>query len=148
MSERDVKRDFFSALENRGLLDYGSVIPTAVVHELLELKFPEVAPKSVYDRLAMVELAAIDYCRNILLGRGKYLAGTREGYRILLPGENKTQIDNYMQSADRKLSRALKLSRNTPDDKKDTADQTQARLLMKREGMRRYSSNQQVSVGA
>lgn len=136
MSKRDLMRGLLAGLGERGLLEYGSVIHTPLVHELLEIEVPVSAAKAVYDRLAMIELSAIDYCRNVLLGQGKYLMGTASGYRILLPSENKAQIDAYMSSADRKLSRALKLSRNSPSGADVQPDQTEARILMKRNGMR------------
>jgi len=70
------------------------------------------------------------------LGDGKYLAGDRGGYRILLPSENSKQVETYMRSADKKLNRALKLTRNTP--KLDTVkqDNSAARIMMKRESIR------------
>lgn len=149
MSEVDTKRCLFSELEKRGLFEYGSVIPTTLVRELLGIKYPEVASKAVFDTLSMLELSAIDYCRNILLGHGKYLTGTKHGYRVLLPSENRAQVDAYVSSADRKLSRALKLSRNTPKEADNKADQTEVRLLMKRDGMRRYTSPRaQLPAGA
>lgn len=136
MSKRESFKEFYSALQEMNLLEYGSTIPTHVVHELLNIEVPSSAPKRVYDQLALMELAAIDYVRNTLLGQGKYISGTSTGYRILLPSENASQIDLYMESADRKLSRALKLSRNTPQEVKRGADQTEARILMKRHGLR------------
>ncbi len=139
--KRDLMRGLMAGLDDRGLTEYGSVIPSELVHELLQIEVPTYASKSVFDRLAMIELAAIDYCRNVLLGHGKYLCGTRSGYRILLPSENKAQVDNYMGSADRKLSRALKLSRNTPGDSINP-DQTEARILMKKSGMRQPYQHQ------
>jgi len=135
-SKRERWRDVFDALHQDGLLEFGAVIDRAVVHELLELDVPEVATKAVFDRIAMVELQTMDYCRNILLGHGKYLAGTPSGYRVLLPSENKTQVDSYMESADRKLDRALKLSRNSPAAS-HLPDQTEARIMMRRKGYRR-----------
>lgn len=136
VSKRDLMRGLLAGLEERNLLEFGSDIPTELVHQLLDIEMPRYAAKEVYDRLAMIELAAIDYCRNILLGQGKYLSGTRTGYRILLPSENKGQIDAYMSSADRKLSRALKLSRNSIADTV-VHDQTEARIMLKRSGFRR-----------
>lgn len=134
-TKRDSMRGLLTALTERGLTEYGSDIPTALVHEVLEIEMPTYAAKAVYDRLSMLELSAIDYCRNVLLGQGKYLSGTRTGYRILLPSENRGQIDAYMSSADRKLSRALKLSRNSQTEAV-VNDQTEARILLKRSGMR------------
>lgn len=135
-SKREKWRDVFDALHEQGLLEFGAVIERAIVHELLGLEVPEVATKAVFDRIAMVELQTMDYCRNILLGHGKYLCGVPSGYRVLLPSENKAQVDAYMESADRKLERALKLSRNSPKAS-HLPDQTEARIMMRRKGYRR-----------
>ena len=142
-SKRERLRDVFDALDGESLFDFGAVIDRTIVHELLGLEMPEVAPKATYDRIAMVELQAMDYCRNILLGQGKYLAGVPAGYRVLLPHENKIQVDSYMESADRKLDRALKLSRNSPGAS-PMPDQTEARIMMRRKGYR--SGPEQPSV--
>ena len=136
MSKRDTMRGLLIDLQDMGLTEYGSDIPTELVHSILGIHMPAYASKAVFDGLAMAELAAIDYCRNVLLGQGKYLQGTRSGYRVLLPSENKAQVDSYMSSADRKLSRALKLSRNSPAQDAPVNDQTQARIFMKRSSMR------------
>ena len=135
-SKRDAMRGLLDELTAQGLTEYGSIIETSLVHSALGIVQPHTASKAVFDRLAMIELAAIDYCRNVLLGQGKYLQGTPSGYRVLLPSENKVQIDAYMGSADRKLSRALKLSRNTPGQIDAKTDQTEARIMMKRSGAR------------
>ena len=142
MSKRESFKEFYSALNDMKLLEYGSTIPSDVVHELLQIEIPASAPKRVYDQLALMELAAIDYVRNMLLGQGKYISGTSTGYRILLPSENAAQIDLYMASADRKLTRALKLSRNTPQEAQRGADQTEARIMMKRHGLRHTLDSQ------
>lgn len=135
-SKRDLMRGLLSSLEDQGLLEFGSVIPKQTVHNLLGIEMPTYAAREVFARLDMLELAAIDYCRNVLLGQGKYLMGTPSGYRILLPSENKVQIDAYMSSADRKLARALKLSRNSPAEACVQTDQTAARILLKRTSVR------------
>ena len=142
MAKQDHFRDLLAKLRELGLTEYGSVIPSALVHQTLRLGFTETAPKSVFDKLALAELAAIDYCRNALLNEGKYLMGTTTGYRILLPSENAGQVEQYVGSADKKLLRALKLSRNTPpiDSKAHHPDQTAARILLKREGARRLNA--------
>ena len=134
-SKRDGLRSLYDILSAEGLFEYGAVIDRGIVHDLLDLKVPEVAPKAVYDRIAMIELQAMDYCRNILLGHGKYLAGVPAGYRVLLPSENKMQVDAYMASADRKLDRALKLSRNSPRES-HLPDQSEARIMMKQRSRR------------
>lgn len=142
MSKRDLHRDLLRVLGEQGMLDYGASIPRSLVHEVLGIQMPEVASKSTYDRLALVELSAIDYVRNALIEQGRYIAGTPTGYRILLPSENAIQVENYMDSADRKLSRALKLSRCTQIDSAPNPDQTEARILMKRHGMRKPHSGE------
>ena len=141
-SKRDRLRDVYDALDRAGLFDFGAAIPRAMVYDLLGLDVPEVASKAVFDRIAMLELQAMDYCRNMLLGHGKYLAGTPSGYRVLLPSENKAQVDAYMESADRKLERALKLSRNSPKAS-HLPDQTEARIMMRRKGYRHGSDQPQ-----
>lgn len=131
MSKRDAGRDLLAALRDRGLLDFGSEILASEVQQIIGLEVPKVATREVFNALDMAELAAVDYARNVLLGQGKYLAGTRAGYRVLLPSENAKQIDHYMASADRKLNRALKLSRNTPAETGHHVDQTEARIALK-----------------
>ena len=146
-SKRDRLRDVYDTLDGAGLFDFGAVIPRAMVYDLLGMDVPEVASKAVFDRIAMLELQAMDYCRNMLLGHGKYLAGTPSGYRVLLPSENKAQVDAYMESADRKLERALKLSRNSPKAS-NLPDQTEARIMMRQKGYRRGpdSTNQDATA--
>lgn len=103
-----------ATLRDRGLLEYGSVIKGDEVREILGIEYPEVGTKKDFDEVALAELGAIDYVRNALLGQGKFIASHQGDYRILLPSENRRQVDAYMQQADRKLRRAHKLSRNTP----------------------------------
>lgn len=141
MAKRDLQRELYAELDARGLLEYGSVIPSSVVHAALGIEMPTVASKSEFDKLALLELSAIDYVRNILLGQGKYLTGTDAGYRILLPSENAAQVEQYISSADKKLNRALKLFRNSPSAGGCLPDQTEARILMKRAGMKNHTAN-------
>lgn len=138
MSKRDAHKELYQTLHDMGLLEYGEVIETRLVHEILGIEMPEVGTKAEFDQIALAELAAVDYVRNILLGQGKYITSTKSGYRILLPSENAKQIELYMQSADGKLSRALKLSRSSPAADAKTADQTAARIMLKKHGMRRH----------
>lgn len=138
MSKREAGRELFAALQEAGQLEFGSEILATEVQAILGLEVPATATREVFNALAMAELAAVDYVRNVLLGQGKYLAGTRAGYRVLLPSENAQQIEHYMASADRKLNRALKLSRNTPAEAGHRADQTEARIAMKRSSQRRF----------
>lgn len=137
LSKREAQKDLYAKLRSSGLLEYGSVIRSSVVHELLGITVPDVGTKAEFDSLSLLELAAIDYVRNILLGEGKYLTGTLGGYRVLLPSENATQVEQYISSADKKLSRALKLSRNSPHMQSSLPDQIEARILMKQTSFRR-----------
>lgn len=124
-------KDLMQTLRHKHMTEYGSFIPLELVHKVLDVEMPESGAKSVFDRIALVEMAAIDYCRNILLGEGKYIRQVKNGYRILLPSENAGQIQSYMESADKKLKRALKLNRNSPGVSSVSPDQTEARILMK-----------------
>ena len=132
-----MSKELLHTLKERGLLEYGSVIPSELVRECIGIEYPEYGTKQEFDEVALRELSAIDYVRNALLSEGKYLASTNGNYRVLLPSENKQQIDAYVSQADRKLRRALKLSRNTPAiDDNANHDQGHARIVMKREALR------------
>jgi len=145
MSEikRTPKQDgkcLLDVMEKRGLVEFGAEISAELVRDTIGLVVPELGTKSQFDALALRELAAIDYVRNILLGRGMYLTFSFGTYRILLPSENMTQVESYISSADKKLSRALKLSRNSPKevDMASRNHQTSARIMMKRESIREH----------
>lgn len=130
---REDFRDLFDELTQRGLTEYGSVISSEIIHTALGIKVPEVGTKAVFDRLALTELAAVDYVRNVLLGQGKYITSAPAGYRVLLPSENAKQVELYMASADKKLNRALKLHRNTPKEATAISDQTEVRIALKQQ---------------
>ncbi len=132
-----MSKALYDELKARDLLDYGCVINGDVVREILGIAYPEVGTKKDFDEVALAELGAVDYVRNILLGEGKYLASQQGDYRVLLPSENKRQVDIYMNQADRKLRRALKLSRSMQQVDSRSQDNTTARLVMKRESIRR-----------
>jgi hypothetical protein len=110
-----MSKDLLNALRDRGLLEYGSVIKGDDVREILGVEYPEYGTKKDFDEVALAELGAIDYVRNVLLGEGKFITSHQGDYRILLPSENRRQVDAYIAQADRKLRRAQKLSRNTPN---------------------------------
>lgn len=134
-----MSKELLHELRDRELLEYGSHIPGDLVREILGIEYPEVATKQEFDEIALKELAAVDYVRNVILNEGKYLAGTGDDYRVLLPSENKAQVERYMTSADRKLRRAGKLSRNTPGKRIERElDNTQARIMLKRQSIREY----------
>lgn len=137
MSKRDAFRDLFTALNDAGLLEYGSFIPQSLVHKTLGIDMPEVGTRRDFQDIALLELAAVDYVRNALLDNGRYLGSAFGGYRVLLPSENAGQVELYMSSADKKLSRALKLSRSTPKAPGDEKhDQQEARIAMKKLGVK------------
>ena len=132
-------RDLFDVLNHEGKLEYGTVIKGDYVRKLLGIDAnPETMSHKEYMPFALQELAAMDYVRNILLGQGKYLKAQGGDYRILLPSENARQVDLYMSSADKKLRRALKLSRNMPKERDERPDQSQARAMLKREQIRQH----------
>ena len=133
MSKAD---DLLQHLKTLGLLQYGAVIEREVVHEFLGITMPALGTRAEFDAVSLAELSATGAVRDALLREGKYLAATRTGYRVLLPSENKAQIDAYMASARRKLNRAQKLNRTTPALHNHQADQTEARILMQQEGVR------------
>ena len=132
-----MSKDLLNALKQKDLLEYGSVITGELVREILNIEYPECGTREVFEGIALQELGAVDYVRNALLNEGKYLASNRGDYRILLPSENKRQIEAYTAQADRKIRRALKLSRHTPvSADKSVNDQQYARLVMKQEALR------------
>lgn len=136
-----MSKELLQELKSRGLLDYGSHIPGEVVRDFLGIEYPEVGTKKEFDEIALLELSAIDYVRGVILNEGKYITSQNGDYRVLLPSENKQQIERYMASADRKLRRAGKLSRNTPLSKYERkTDDTQARIMLKRESIRTFGS--------
>lgn len=134
-----MSKELFTALVNNGLVDYGSEFPASFVHEVLGLEFPETAPKRVFDELALKELGAIDYVRNILLGQGKYLEAKGAMYRICLPSENRAYVERYMKSADKKLKRASRLSRSTPQTDTAAPSQEDVRMHFKQTSRRSFA---------
>lgn len=139
-----MSKELLSALRARELLEYGSVIKGDDVREILGIEYPEYGTKKDFDEVALAELGAVDYVRNVLLGEGKFIASHQGDYRILLPSENKRQVDAYMQQADRKLRRAQKLSRNTPNSESyEPAANADVRIAMKMGNTRSNNTNRQ-----
>lgn len=132
-----MSKELFAALEAKGLTEYGAIIPADFIRGVLGLVLPEVGRKADFDAVALAEMSGVDYVRNILLGQGKYLASSSGNYRILLPSENARQVEQYVSQADRKLRRALKLNRNTPQVHA-APHQTDARIVMKMQSARRH----------
>lgn len=138
-----MSKELLTTLRDRGMLEFGSVIMGDTVRDILGIEYPEFGTKKDFDDVALAELGAIDYVRNVLLNEGKYLAGDKGNYRILLPSENKAQVDAYMQQADRKLRRAQKLSQNTPTENRHKPEENaDVRILMKRSSVRRSSATE------
>ena len=127
------KQECFDILDMNGYFDYGSTIPLTEIYTafgIQQIEYP--AMRSEIKRLELEELTATAYIRDKLLNRGKYLKGGRDSYRVLLPSENAGQVMAYMESADRKLKRALKLNKNTPSKFK-ISNNDEVRLFMKQE---------------
>ena len=142
-----MSKSLLEGLRQNGLLEFGSVIDGDLVRKILGLEYPEYGTKKDFDEIALSELKAIDYVRNILLGEGKYIASNNGGYRILLPSENHGQIESYIGQADRKLRRAQKLSRNTPTiNKYDKDADRSASIAMKILSVRGVHRNQPASA--
>lgn len=131
-----MSKSLLEDLRNRGLLNWGSHIPGELVREVLNLEYPEYGTKKQFDEVALAELQAVDYVRNTLLNEGKYLAGVAGDYRVLLPSENKRQVEQYMNQADNKLKRALRLSKHTPKLDTHQPSNVDARIMLKRESIR------------
>lgn len=138
-----MSKRLYEELDAMGLLDYGSVFSGELVRDIIGLALPSDddlhemtvgKAKSVFTSAALTEMAEIDYVRNILLGRGMYIKASGGGYVILLPSENAAQIDSYVSSADKKLRRALKLSRNTPSGSLPNHSNMEMRIALKRQG--------------
>ena len=132
----ELHKALYRVLQEAGLLEYGSRIEGELIREQLGIQMPRTGTKEQFDQIALRELTAVDFIRTLLLREGKYLAGDKGGYKILLPSENRAQVDAYMSQADRKLRRAQTLLRNTPSRTHKQVDQTEARIMMKRESIR------------
>ena len=121
MSKRDGK-DLLLTLRENGLLDYGSTFLGEDVRAIIGISEPETDGRTfaeirrAVERMALAEMAAVDYVRNALLGEGKYVKNVDGNYKVLLPSENQKQATIYIASATGKLGRANKLLTNTPHD--------------------------------
>ena len=143
----EMGKDLFSMLKDRGHLVYGGAFSGELVQEKLGINIPETEArvllsnttlaeiKDMLANLTLIELAAIGYIKDELLKQGMALVSRGGDYRILLPSENAKQIRNYQSSASRKLLRALKLIKNSPD-KTVEHDKKEVRLVMQRASIR------------
>lgn len=127
--------DIYTWMLEHDFFEYGRVIEAKDFRELFGIEVPEMATYKEFKNVELKELQCVGFVRDKLLRQGKYLAQNGETYRVLLPSENKTQTEAYMNSADRKLKKAIMLSKNTPQSVKNIAD---VRVLaeMKRESIR------------
>ena len=126
----------YEFLLNAGLLEYGAVIEAKLIREafgISEIEYP--AQKKEIQEQELAELSAVGYIRDRLLNLGRYIKGERDTYRVLLPSENAGQVLAYMDSADRKLKRGIKLNKNTPVEYK-ISDKDEVRAIMKRESIK------------
>ena len=135
MSNSANNKDFYAWFVGNGYAAYGAEVSEDVVRSFLGLEYPEMANKKVYDTLTLIELGYIDYVRNMLLNEGKYLTNSRGIYRVLLPSENAAQVDRYISGANKRLTRALKLSKNTPAEHKKPNDDTDVRIALKQKSI-------------
>ena len=127
-------KELYSYLLKHGKTDYGAIIPALEIQQIIGIEYPETGTRKQFNEIALIELAVIDYVRNILLGEGKALSQSNGDYRILLPSENNRYIEKYMSSADKKLKRALKLSKNTPKNELYESDHS-IKIHLKRQNI-------------
>jgi len=127
------KRDVIEKMREYGWLDFGAVTPAQRIRAMFGIKYPEVASKEEFDKLALEELGCVDFVRNQLLNEGKYLKHENGHYRVLLPSENEEQVRRYMENADSKLKRGIKLARNTPSNVYQNRHADTIRMEMKRQ---------------
>jgi hypothetical protein len=127
-------------LQETVTLDHGAVIPLSVVYDHLGIDFPDDdtpwrEAKEFVKEFTLYELSIMDYVRRSLLKEGKYLKKDTTCYRILLPSENVHQVDNMLESASRKLRKALTLNKNTPKESGEIDCNTPARIAAKMESI-------------
>lgn len=126
-------QDAYALLDEQGCFEYGAVTPAERIREAFgieEIEYP--AMKREIETQVLQELSAVGYIRDRLLNKGKYIKGVADSYRILIPSENASQVFSYMESADKKLKRAIKLNKNTPPEYK-IPNQDEVRMILKRE---------------
>ena len=123
----------FNLLKEIGCFEYGTTTRTSTLLEAFEVE-PIVYPasKASIQKYELEELTVTGFIRDKLLNEGKYLKGERDAYRVLLPSENAGQVMSYMNSADNKLKRALKLNKNTPIEHRINSND-EVRAIMKSE---------------
>ena len=103
-------------LHEKGLLEYGATFSADYFRGLCGIVVPDRGTRQEFNQVALAELAAIDFIRNVLIEKGRYIKSDNNAYRVLLPSENTKQANLMRESAKRKLSKAKKLEQNTPLD--------------------------------
>ncbi len=132
----------FKQLKEAGFLEYGAVMESMLFREVFgveEITYP--AERRDIEKQVLEELTCIDYVRNKLLNEGKYIKRDGDIYRVLLPSENAGQVLSYMNSADNKLKKGIKLNTNTPTEYKINAND-EVRAIMKRESIKDQTKDQ------
>lgn len=130
------KSELLSWIRSNSFDQYGAILSRDQFREFLGIEIPAIGTKSEYESLALAELTAISLVRDILIEEGKYIKQTMDSYRILLPSENKIQVDIFMRSASSKLLKATKLQENTPVAVGETPTNVSARLMAKERSIR------------
>lgn len=108
--------DVLHTLNEQGLLEYGAQFSADYFRDLCGIVEPITGTKKQFDAVSLAELSAIDFLRNVLLEKGRYIKKDGDNYRVLLPSENAKQSDLMRTSARKKLNKAKKLEENTPQD--------------------------------
>jgi len=130
------KNEILEALRAIGKLEYGAVITGDEFRDICGIKTILRGTKEDFDSLALAELTFANLIRDKLLNEGKYFKQNKGNYRVLLPSENQEQVISFMQSADNKLKRGMKLDKNTPTEYKIN-DNNLIRMAMKQESIKR-----------
>lgn len=143
--DKHTGKDLLQYMRDRNLTQYGAVLTKRQLYFVLDIDKPEVASEETYKQINFLVLGATDYVRSQMLKEGKAFTQVKGNYRIPLISENKEVIASYMTSADKKLRRALQLSRNTPPI--DTVNpvveaERSARIIIKRENIKREQKRQ------
>ena len=130
--------DIFTFIKEHGYFEYGAVIKGETLREFFDIKEIEYpAMKKDIDNQVLQELSCVEYIRNRLINDGKFFKGTNGNYRVLLPSENASQVISYMNSANNKLKRGIKLNKNTPVQHKINSND-EVRAMMKIDNIREY----------
>ena len=139
-----IGKELLSYLRSKGLTDYGSVIPASEIQNVIGVEYPEIGTHQQFRDVDLQMLSVTDYVRNVLLGEGKAFTQYKGDYKILLPSENAKYIESYMNSADKKLKRALKLSRNQPIIETEKNKSESALITMKMQSIANERNKQKI----